>query len=190
MYPDNGVLNHKDRGSNGMDIDAIFSVNIGNYTTTGLVVRPGQAMSMLRLTQIDDIKRSKGEQVSAKNKLYTNHPQYSSPLHYMLSTLSSNVMTMWKSVVSRSVHIYQPPIYTLRAPNVLIVSKLAILMILILDQWSFKFEKSMEQIVQLLLAQNVFDTFECFKEFWKANFYIQKVVGEKYYFSKRRLLNG
>ena len=94
MYPDNGVLNHKERGSNGMDIDAIFCVNIGNYTTTGLVVRPGQAMSMLRLTQIDDIKRSKGEQVSAKNKLYTNHPQYSSPLHYMLSTLSSNVMTM------------------------------------------------------------------------------------------------
>ena len=118
MYPDNGVLNHKDRGSNGMDIDAIFSVNIGNYTTTGLVVRPGQAMSMLRLTQIDDIKRSKGEQVSAKNKLYTNHPQYSSPLHYMLSTLSSNVMTMSKSVVSRSVYIYQPLIFTFRGPNV------------------------------------------------------------------------
>ena len=69
------MLNHKERGSNGMDIDAIFSVNIGNYTTTGLVVRPGQAMSMLRLTQIDDIKRSKGEQVGAKYKLYTTHPQ-------------------------------------------------------------------------------------------------------------------
>ena len=30
MYPDNGVLNHKERGSNGMDIDAIFCVNIGD----------------------------------------------------------------------------------------------------------------------------------------------------------------